>query len=76
MNYIKVKDKENLVRDINSNGVVNINEESYRNYIEAYKKQLNSNKKIETLQSEVNEIKSNVEEIKSMLNLLMENIVK
>lgn len=76
MNYIKVKDKDNLFRDINSNGIINTDQEAYKNYVENYKRQLNSSKKIENLQSEVNEIKSNVQEIKNMINILMENIVK
>jgi hypothetical protein len=67
MDYIKVKDKDNLYRDTLSNGIVNADEESYRNYVEAYKRQLNSVKKVDSLQNQIDEIKNDVSEIKNLL---------
>jgi hypothetical protein len=74
MNYIKVKDKEHLFRDVNSNGIINTDEESYAMYIENYKRQRNSIKKIEELENQVNEIKNDMSEIKNLLIKLNSNI--
>lgn len=74
MTYIKVKDKDNLVRDINSNGIVNTNQEAYKNYVENYKRTINDVKKIENIQNEVNEIKSDIEEIKDMMKIMLNSI--
>ncbi len=71
MNYIKVKDKENLIRDINSNGIVNTDLEAYEKYVENYKNKLAESKKIETIQTEVNQIKSDLEEIKNMMKIML-----
>jgi hypothetical protein len=67
MEYIKVKDKDNLIRDINSNGIVNTDEESYSLYIDSYKRRLNSVKRVEKLEDQVNEIKDDISEIKNLL---------
>ena len=31
MSYLKVKDKDHLLRDVNSNGIVNTDENEYKN---------------------------------------------
>lgn len=67
MEYIKVKDKENLLRDSHSNGIVNSDTESYRNYINEYTRKINSNKKIEILQEQVDTMKNDISEIKELL---------
>lgn len=67
MDYIKVKDKDNLLRDINSNGIVNTDEESYAVYLDSYKRRLNSVKRVEKLEDQVNEIKDDISEIKNLL---------
>jgi hypothetical protein len=73
MNYIKVKDKDNLFRDTGSNGIINADEEAYRNYVENYKRQLNSVKKADSLQNQINEIKNDVCEIKELLLKIINN---
>ena len=67
MEYVKVKDKDNLIRDINSNGIINTDEESYAVYIDNYKRRLNSIKRVEKLEDQVNEIKDDISEIKNLL---------
>lgn len=74
MNYIRVKDKDNLARDINSSGIVNTDSEAYKNYVENYKRKINESKKIENIQNEVNEIKSDIEEIKDMMKIMLNSI--
>lgn len=67
MEYIKVKDKDNLLRDINSNGIVSNDEESYKIYCENYRRRLNSNKRVEMLEKQVDVIKDDISEIKNLL---------
>jgi len=67
MKYIKVKDKDNLYRDPLSNGIVNADEEAYRNYVENYKRQLNSAKKVDYMQNQINNIKNEISELKNLL---------
>jgi len=67
MTYIRVKDKNDLVRDMDSNGIVNIDEQGYNSYIDNYKRIYNQNHKIQTLENDVSEIKSDLNEIKDLL---------
>jgi hypothetical protein len=67
MDYIKVKDKDNLLRDVNSNGIVNTDVESYAIYADNYKRRLNSIKRVERLEDQVDEIKNDISEIKTLL---------
>ena len=67
MNYIKVKDKDYLLRDIESNGIINSDDIGYQAYVENYKRTYNESKRINTLENDVNIIKSDLDEIKSLL---------
>jgi hypothetical protein len=67
MDYIKVKDKEHLFRDVNSNGIVNTDEDAYKTYIENYRRQKNSMKKIDELEIQISEIKTDLKDIKHLI---------
>ena len=69
--YIKVKDKDHLVRDSYSHGIVNTDIDSYNAYIQNYKKSYIESQKIKNLESEVNEIKNDLCEIKNLLRSLV-----
>ena len=70
MEYIKVKDKDNLVRDSFSNGIVNTDIEGYNRYIQNYKKAYNDSQRIKDLENSVNEIRTDLSEIKDLLRNL------
>lgn len=70
MDYIKVKDKNHLARDMNSNGIVNFDVDGYKQYEENYKRVYNETQKIKNLENDVNEIKSDLNEIKTLLRNL------
>lgn len=70
MDFIKVKDKDYLFRDPNSQAIVNGDIDGYKKYEENYKKIYNSNKKIKSLENDVNEIKNDLNEIKTLLRNL------
>jgi predicted N-formylglutamate amidohydrolase len=67
MNYLKVKDKDYLVRDLNSNAIINLNENEYEKYVENYKTLYGHTQKIKNLENGMNEIKNDLSEIKNLL---------
>jgi hypothetical protein len=70
MEYIRVKDKNNLVRDTYSNGIVNTDYENYKKYVDSYKRKMEESKRIQNLESELGNIKNDLNEIKSLLRNL------
>jgi prefoldin subunit 5 len=71
MDYIKVKDKDHLVRDVCSNAIVNVDMDAYNAYIENYKQKYNESQRIQNLEGDVNEIKNDLGEIKNLLRSLV-----
>ena len=70
MEYVRVKDHKNLVRDPISNGIINTNTSEYEEYITRrdnarIEKEKSSNMKedLDNLKSEMNEIKSLLKEL-------------
>jgi hypothetical protein len=70
MDYIKVKDKDHLVRDVYSNAIVNVDMDAYNAYIENYRQRYNETQKIKNLENDVCEIKNDLSEIKNLLRSL------
>ena len=65
MEFVKVKDHDNLVRDPLSNGIINTNNSDYDEYIsrrdaakEAKDSELTMKEDLDNLKGEINEIKS------------------
>lgn len=67
MRYIKVKEDENLVRDENTNALINTNLNEYKNYIELKKAKQRENLRIENIESMLTQLKNEIDEIKSLL---------
>lgn len=70
MEYIKVKDKNNLVRDSFSNGIVNTDYENYKKYVDSYKRKVEESNRIQKLESEIDNIRTDLNEIKDLLRNL------
>lgn len=70
MEYIKVKDKNNLVRDTYSNGIVNTDYENYKKYVDSYKRKVEESNRIQKLESEIDNIRTDLNEIKDLLRNL------
>ena len=71
MSYIKVKDKDNLLRDKNTNAIINSDYQEYLNYQELYKKKLEEKNKIEVIEQQINTLKDDLSEIKVLLKELI-----
>lgn len=69
--FLKVKDKNNLVRDPISNGILNVDQKGYDDYIENYKKRYHETKKIQDFEERMDSMKSDLDEIKSLLKKLL-----
>lgn len=66
--YLKVTDEPNLVRDTNSNAILNVNKEALNKYKQERDKQL----QIQRVISEHEDIKKDISEIKQLLLQLMD----
>jgi hypothetical protein len=71
MSYIKVKDKDNLLRDKNTNAIINSDYQEYLNYQESYKKKLEEKNRIENIEQQINTLKDDLSEIKVLLKELI-----
>lgn len=71
MNYIKVEGDNNLLRDPNTNSIVNNNMTEYQNYIKRRESKSKENQKIQNVEQEVANIKEDLDEIKTLLRSLL-----
>lgn len=69
--YLQVQGKSNLIRDSYSNGILNIDSESYNAYIESYKQKIKEVKRVDCIETELDEIKNDINEIKNLLKSLL-----
>lgn len=66
MNYKRIEQDHDYVRDPETNAIINTNNQAYENYMKS-KRLRNSRKK------EIEELKSEISEIKNMLKCLIDN---
>ena len=69
-NYIKVKDREKLARDRESNAIVNLDYDDYAAYVENYNRVLSEKQRIQNLESNVANMQNDLNEIKDLLRRL------
>ena len=68
--YKPIEGKPHLVKDLDTNALINTDEDAYNEYIETYKKTYNEKQKINNIESDVESIKNDLNEIKELLKLL------
>jgi hypothetical protein len=71
MDYIKVKGHEGLIRDPQTNSIINTNMSEYQEYISRKKVKNEEQQKIQNLESDVANIKDDLNEIKFLLRSLV-----
>ena len=69
--YLKVESNPNLLRDKNSQAIINNNLNEFDQFIKESKNKYNEKKEIETLKSDVNTMKNDLDEIKSLLKTIV-----
>jgi oligoendopeptidase F len=70
MKYIKVKDNNDLVRDITTNSIINTNINEYQRYLSMKMDKDNENKKMKEFENDLNNIKNDINDIKFLLRSL------
>jgi len=71
MEYIKVKDHLNLVRDPKTNAILNTNKNEYDEYMKRRYKKLSESQRVGELESDIEMIKNDLETIKNFLQQLV-----
>lgn len=67
MSYLKIEGSSNLLRDPNTNSIVNNNMSEYQEYIARRELKNKENEKIQNLEDDLANMKSDIQEIKSLL---------
>jgi len=67
MDYIKVDGYDNLVRDCNTNAIINTNKSDYEQYVKLKNQKIKSDLKIDAIEYELNNLKTDISEIKQIL---------
>ena len=70
-NFIKVEGNDNLVRDRNTNQIINTNESEYQQYIARRKRKKVEKEKALSVEEDLANLKSEMREIKSLLKELV-----
>ena len=71
MKYLKVDGHPDLIRNTETNAIINTNQTEYQEYILLKKLKKEEKKKVNTIENEVEDIKKDLEEIKLLLRSLL-----
>ena len=71
--FVKVKSDVSLVRDMDSNAIVNQNQSEFDKFISLSKKKYMEKNELDTMKSDLDALKSDMEEIKSLLKTMVRN---
>jgi len=69
--FVKIKDKDGLVRDLSSGAVINTNRTDRENYLQKRNATKELNQQIKQNTDKIEKIESDVTEIKEMLAMLI-----
>ena len=69
--FLKVEGNPSLVRDTQSNAIINTNESEYENYMKLKAKMLERKSQEDQNTEDINNLKQDMEEIKTMLRVLI-----
>jgi hypothetical protein len=75
MEYAKVDGRQNLVRNLDTNALVNINSAEYNQYITLKRMKQNEENKISSLENEIIGLKNDLSEIKSLLKSIVNETI-
>ncbi len=67
---MKVKGHPNLVRDENSNAILNTNSKEYNNYLSIRAKRKHGTDRIDNMENDLKSLKDDINEIKTLLRAL------
>ena len=67
---MKIEGHPNLIKDENSNAILNTNYSEYDNYIQSRAKRKKGTDRIDTMENDLKSLKDDINEIKSLLKAL------
>ncbi len=70
-NYLKVKSEDSLVRDVDSNAIVNQNQSEFDKFLELSQRKYQEKKKFDDMRSDLDSLKEDMNEIKTLLRNIM-----
>ena len=70
--YLKVKSEDSLVRDVDSNAIVNQDKNEFDKFLELSQKKYEEKKKFDNMRSDLNSLKQDMDEIKTLLRNIMD----
>ena len=70
--YLKVESGKSLVRDVDSNAIVNRNKDEFDKFMELSRKKHEEKKKFDNMRSDLDSLKQDMDEIKTLLRNIMD----
>ena len=70
-NYLKVESDISLVRDMNTNAIINQNKSEYDKFLNISRKKYEQKIKFDNLKSDVDSMKTDINEIKTLLKQIV-----
>ena len=71
-NYLKVESEDSLVRDVDSNAIVNQNQSEFDKFLELSQRKYQEKKKFDDMRSDLDSLKQDMNEIKTLLKNIMD----
>lgn len=72
MDYIKVKDYRNLIRDQRTQAILSVDMKEYNNYMKMKQIKDNESNRVKKLESDVSDMKDDLNDIKDLLRSLID----
>ena len=70
--YIKVESDKSLVRDVDSNAIINNDKSEFDKFIELSRKKHEEKRKFDNMRSDLDTLKQDMDEIKTLLKNIMD----
>ena len=71
-NYLKVESDDSLVRDVDSNAIVNQNKSEFDKFLKLSQKKYEEKVKFDNMRSDLDSLKEDMDEIKTLLRYIMD----
>ena len=70
--YVKVESDKSLVRDVDSNAIINNDKSEFDKFIELSRKKHEEKRKFDNMRSDLDTLKQDMDEIKTLLKNIMD----
>ena len=70
--YVKVESDKSLVRDVDSNAIINKNQSEFDKFMELSRKKHEEKKKFDNMRSDLDSLKQDMDEINTLLRNIMD----